>query len=167
MEKIKREIRLFFVSYGRLLLYIIGIIALIILAIQGLNQMVIEQSAKNNNNLNSYKIVTMEEKNEEIREKEYISKFINYCNEGKIESAYDMLSDRSKEEKYINIEEFKSKYINEVFNIYICDYEILNINNKYKVTLIQDMLFTGKNDSKLEQTYQIDGVLEQKIHIVN
>lgn len=62
MENINRKVRLFFVSYGKILFRIIGVIALIIIAVQTLNKMAIEKreeekmkyiNYKANNSINS------------------------------------------------------------------------------------------------------------------
>ena len=42
MEMFKRKIKLFFVSYGKLLLFVIGVIFMAVLTIQTLNSIVIE-----------------------------------------------------------------------------------------------------------------------------
>lgn len=168
MENIKRKIRLFFITYGRLLFYIIGAIALVILVIQGLNSLVAEQNSKKMPSINNKESINIQKQQQETKaDKEYISKFINYCNSGKIEEAYDMLSDKNKEENYSSIDDFKNKYINEVFNINICNYEVTKENNAYIVKLTQDMIATGKTNSTKEGKYKIDGVLEQKIYICN
>jgi len=168
MEKIKREIRLFFVYYGKLISFIIGFIAAFILIIQTLNSFAIKQKENNNNQYSQEEYE--QKKNEEekqTKDKEYISQFINYCNDGKIQEAYAMLSNKCKEEKYSTIEEFKKMYVNKVFNINICKYEIIKENNIYIITLTQDMLITGKTNSTIEQKYQVGGVLERKIYIQN
>lgn len=163
MEKIKRSVRLFFVYYGRLLLYIIGAIILLVLVIQTLNNIAIEKNAKENK-------ITLEEKEEIILEEnkkiEYISNFIECCNTGKIEEAYKMLSKASKG-KYNSIETFKKDYVEDVFNIYICDYKILKKDDIYEVSLTQDMIATGRTDSIKIEKYSLEWVLEPKINIIN
>lgn len=167
MEKVKRGVRLFLVFYGRLLLLIIGIIVLIIFAIQSLNSRVIE---KNNEKYSEEEYQQEQSKKEEIQEeikedREYISKFIDFCNEGQIEKAYDMLSDNCKIDKYNTLQEFKEKYIDIVFKIKIYKYEIIRKDDVYINELTQDMLLTGKTDSIIETKYKIEDVLEKRIYI--
>ena len=161
MEKIKRKIRLFLISYGRLFAFCIGIIFIVIFIIQSLNLMVVEE------NDNKYINEEYKETNKEYEEedKEYISKFIDSCNEGEIEQAYEMLSEECKQEKYSTIEEFKKKYIDRVFSIRICKYKILKEGDIYIVTLTQDMIATGKKNSNIEENYRIQGVLERRIYM--
>ena len=163
MEKIRREIRLFFVYYGKLFAVIIGIICLVIFIIQSLNSFVIEQEK---DKYSSEEYLNEEQKRKEVAEDiTYISQFIEYCNEGKTEMAYAMLSEKFKEEKYGTIEEFEEEYINKVFNISICEYQIINNLDTYKIILTQDMLITGSANSKIEQEYKIINLLERKIYI--
>lgn len=164
MEMIKRKIRLFLVSYGRLFGFTIGIIFIIIFTIQSLNKMVIKQ---NNEKYSSEQYQNEQlEKNKQKEEEEYISQFINYCNEGKIEEAYKMLSNTCKQEKYSTIEKFKEEYVDKVFIIKICEHKILKQNNIYIITLTQDILITGKTNSNVEQRYRIiEGVLQKEIYI--
>lgn len=164
---IKRKIRLFFVSYGNLILFFIGTFLLIVLVIQGLNNIVKKQNPKNNINITEEKIEIQKKEEQDKEEKEYISKFINYCNNNKIEEAYEMLSEKCKKEKYNNIKQFKNQYIDKVFDIYIYDYKIIKHNNQYKVNLTQDIISTGRIDSVKEEIYLIDGELEPRIYIYN
>jgi len=163
MEKIRREIRLFFVYYGKLFAAIIGIICVVIFIIQSLNSFVIEQ---NKDKYSSEEYINEEQKREEVAEDiTYISQFIDYCNEGKTARAYAMLSDKSKEETYSTIEEFEEQYINKVFNINIFEYKILENVDTYRIILVQDMLITGSTNSTIEEEYKLIGVLERKIYI--
>lgn len=165
MEMIKRKIKLFFVIYGKLFAFVIFAIFILIFIIQTLNSMVIEENESKYSNEEYLNRIETIEKQEE--DKQVILNFINYCNEGKIELAYAMLSEACKIDKYKTIEEFKEKYIDQVFNINICNNNIKEKDNIYMVTLIQDMLLTGKTDSILETSYKIEGVLERKIYVIN
>ena len=158
MENIKRKIRLFFITYGRLLFYIIGAIALVILVIQGLNSIVVEQNSKKMSNVNSEEIIKIQNQKQEMKvDKEYISKFIDYCNEGKIEEAYEMIEEECRMQKYPSIEKFKELYINKVFYIKQ-EYSIKKIDSQiYQVTYMEDSLQLGtvKDRRQIEENYQI------------
>ena len=167
MEKIRRKIRLFFVFYGRFLFTIIGIILLLILGVQTLNNITIEQKKKNTPTVEEKIEINRQEKIKE-EEKEYISRFIEYCNKNQIQEAYNMLSVKCKQENYKDIKEFKEKYINKVHSIPICNYQIVENNELYQAILIQDMLITGKSDSIIKENYKIERTaLELKIYIYN
>lgn len=161
---IDRKIRLFFVTYGRLLFICIAIFLLIIFVIQSLDNYVAQQ---NEGNKLTYEeqIALQQKQDEKKQEREYISKFIDYCNTGKIDEAYSMLSETCKKEKYSTIEKFKSQYINKMFNVYICSYKIKKDDNIYRVILTEDMLVTGKSNSNKETALKIDNILETRIYI--
>ena len=169
MEKIRRQIKLFWSQNGKLLFQIIGIFILIFLVIQFFNRNAIEQAEiANLQNESAYKneLENQKKNNIEENEKKYIEQFINYCNTGKIAEAYNMLSETCKKEQYNNnIDQFRNEYINQIFNINICKYEIVKMNDIYVVTLLEDIIATGKIDSIKEQQYRIVGVLERKIEI--
>lgn len=168
MEKIKRKLRLFFVSYGRLTLFIIGIILLIVFVVQLLNGFSIIVNSNNtlSNIKDSNQEIIQNENEKENIQKEYIAKFIDYCNEGNIEKAYEMLSERCKADKYNTVEKFNEKYVKEVFDIFVCNYKIKKNEDIYEVKLIQDMLVTGKENSEKIEKYKFDLVLDGKIYIL-
>ena len=166
--EIKRKIRLFFSTYGESLFKIIGVILVIWLVIRLFNQMAVNNAKerKLQNELTYENQIENEKKNQlEVQEKKIIENFINYCNQKEIEKAYNMLSDTCKQENYPTMEEFKNKYINSVFNMYICDYKIVKNDDIYTVTLVEDMIATGKTNETKEQKYKLVGVLERKIEI--
>lgn len=165
MENIRRKIKLFFVYYGELLTFFIGTAIAIIFVIQWLNNLVI----KNKEELYSseeYKQEVIETENRELEEKT-INQFIKYCNEQKIEEAYEMISDTCKTKYFNSIDRFKEEYVNKKFNIKICDYEIIKQkDDTYKITLIEDMIITGKTNSSKETIYITEGVFREKINII-
>ena len=73
-----------------------------------------------------------------------IDQFISYCNEQKIEEAYNLLSDDCKKELYPTINNFINTYYGKVFNGKKKNVSIENWNsNIYKVTIDEDALSTG------------------------
>ena len=84
-----------------------------------------------------------------------IETFINHCNEGNIESAYNMLTEECKEEMYPEIDSFVSYYYGDIFNGSRISFELENwSNNTYKIDIIPDMLSTGKsNNDVVKQDY--------------
>lgn len=161
----KRRIKLFFVYYGRLLLYIIGIIALIFFILRSLNSYAIKQKKKTESTPEE-KIIAEEKKEQEKTEKKIVTSFIESCNNGEINYAYSLLSDMYKQGKCKTVLEFKNNYINDTFSIKIYEYKIENENGVYVVTLKQDMLTTGKTDSKKITKLKVDNITE-KIEIVD
>ena len=159
----KRKVRLFFVTYGRLLFTILAIIAGIIYGIQKLNNYAIEKK-KTEVISEDEKVIFQQKTQESKKEKEIISQFIDSCNLEKYEEAYKMLADNSKKEKYTTIDEFRDKFIKKYFNLKIYDYKIQKEKDIYIITLTEDMLSTGKTDSTKQIKVKYSNV-EKKIYI--
>lgn len=113
-------------------------------------------------NTNNYSIITKENINETTSEKsaDLIKDFFDYCNNGDIEEAYNMLSEECKNELYTTVNVFKEKYYNLIFTEKRSYDSILWINtntrNTYRVEIMSDLLATGKKDSMpIEEYYTI------------
>ena len=80
-----------------------------------------------------------------------VKDFINYCNDGKIEDAYGLISDECKKKVFPSVEIFKKNYCNKVFSENKTYNIQLWITGKqkyiYRVELIEDMLATGKKSN--------------------
>lgn len=165
MEMLKRKIRLFFISYGKLFAYIIGTICIIVFVLDTIDYIVGQTMIDKYSNPQYQR--EEETWKKELEDKKVISEFVEYCNTGKIEEAYKMLSNQDKN-KYPTVNIFKQEYINRIFNINICDSTIeKNLDGTYKAILVQDMLVTGTKDSTKEEKYLVikEG-LENKIYIL-
>lgn len=161
MENIKRKIRLFFVSYGKLLFKIVGTILLIILIIQGLNQYTILQNKEKEQKM----VETRNEREEKKKKKEsiendkiIITQFINYCNNKDISKAYELISEKCKQEKYLTIKDFDEKYINKIFNKKRECQIFYQDDNTYKIFLLEDALQAGatENRNQIEDYYTVE-----------
>lgn len=77
-----------------------------------------------------------------------IDDFLNYCNLGRIEDAYNLLSKDCKEILYPSIESFTNNYYNKIFmNKKTYVYQAMVKNNNlytYQINFIDDILETGK-----------------------
>ena len=169
MEKIRREIKLFWTRNGKLLLQIIGSISLVILVIQGANQYVIMQNKQKEKETLAHKEEREQEKIKQNIDKEYINVFLDYCKNDRIEEAYNMLSENCKKEKYPTIDFFKKNYINKIYN-YKREYQITLQNDIYKITFLEDILQSGKveNRKQLVDYYSVnEDVLGEKTIIIN
>lgn len=84
-----------------------------------------------------------------------ITEFLENCNNGKIETAYNMLTEECKEEMYSSVDEFKIYYYGEIIKEARVSFDIENWKNKtYRVNIVSDMLATGKStDGLLTQDY--------------
>ena len=148
-----------------LFITIIIVIALIIIVIQILNSLLKKQNeqAKNTINTNTkigqntiideqQSIITGEKVQNSETNLEIIKRFVERCNEGKIEDAYNMLSLDCKEMLYPSLERFKTMYYDRVFYIKRM-YTLKSWYTKasfdtYKITYTEDVLATGNVESK-------------------
>jgi len=146
-----------------------AIIALIFIIIQVLNGLVKEENEQKKNNISiensstnksttisqtNTSVITGEvisSKNTEINEKT-IKQFIEYCNNGKVEDAYSMISDECKELIYPSLDIFKSNYYEKIFYInrmYKLENWYSDSNSyTYYITYTEDVLATGNVNSK-------------------
>ena len=82
-----------------------------------------------------------------------INEFVDFCNNGKVEDAYNMLSDSCKEVIFPNIESFKEYYYEKIFNGKNREYTLQNWSeNIYIVRFTEDLLSTGKSASSESNT---------------
>ena len=90
-----------------------------------------------------------------------IKNFIQFCNDGDINSAYSMLSQNCKNELFETAQEFKTKYVDKIFTTKK-QYNIENwisssLGSTYKVTYINDdMLQTGAVSNSIKDYITID-----------
>lgn len=146
---------------------IIGVIFMIILVLQLLNYST-KQKAKNqnnstinnnNNNLLSYNNIDVSTNKSvlsgnEISQQQQssikiIDEFFAYCNEQKIQEAYDLLTEECKEEMYSSIEIFDEMYYQKVLNGKKKNISVENwTGNIYKVTINDNFIATGEYSEK-------------------
>lgn len=104
--------------------------------------------------------------NEDIK---IIKKFIQYCNDGDTQCAYDLLSDDCKKEVFPTIEYFVNNYYNNNFKMS----QIANIKNwintTYKVDLKENNIYTGNTDGASIQDFitVVKQANENKLNINN
>lgn len=140
---------------------IIGIIAIVflILLTQTLNEVAKQQKENRANqvkenktipNLPTQSIITGEKIDVSTTENnmEIIEKFVKYCNAGKIEEAYELLTQDCKEEQFPTLEDFKNNYYKLIFTEKKL-YEAKNYRNfsgsyTYEVKFYNDVLSQGK-----------------------
>lgn len=79
-----------------------------------------------------------------------VNTFLNFCNNEKIEEAYNLISDECKEEKFPTLEIFKNNYYNDIFaKKRECNLQSWISNNDYivyKARYTNDMMATGTYD---------------------
>ncbi len=151
-----------------LIFAIIVIIALIIIIIQTLNGLVKEeqeikrQNIANEENSSTSQSTTILGKDtsaitgeKDINNKQntdIIKLFVKHCNEGKVEEAYNMLTDECKARIYPSLERFKTMYYDRIFKInrmYTLENWYVNGNlATYYIKYTEDVLATGNANSK-------------------
>lgn len=89
------------------------------------------------------------------KDTDIIDTFFNYCNEGDVEDAYELLTDECKEEMYPSVEDFKRIYYEYLFNGDKKSYTIENwVGDIYRIMITDDILSTGKlNSTETRQDY--------------
>lgn len=166
------KIRRFFNQNRKTILVAILFVAFIIIILQVLNheaELTIEKQSSLSNNTNNYNNQSEYKpnqsiiSNQEIEESTYkrqsniIDNFIKYCNNGEVQSAYDLLSDECKEEMFPKLEYFKTNYFDKIFDS-SKSYTIQNwINSTYKIKIKENILATGNanNDEAIEDYFTI------------
>lgn len=154
---------------------IVGIVIAIcvILTIQVLNNMAKNQIEKANNSYitteNSTQIIdknsnTIQDESiiyggsigtqSATKNQELIKKFIDYCNNGKINEAYSMISYTCRDRVFGDINEFQEKYIKPIFSTKkeysLQNWISTNLGNTYKVTYVEDILATGQISESIQ-----------------
>lgn len=103
-----------------------------------------------------------------IKEEEYkedtniVDVFVGYCNSGKVNEAYQLLTDECKQNLYPTVQDFKQKYCDRYFSEKK-DYNLQSWVNKenrttYQMRITQDILSSGE--------YQASGIYQDYITIV-
>ncbi|MBQ2916902.1 MAG: hypothetical protein IJE59_01805 [Clostridia bacterium] len=161
-------------------LTIIGVIALIQTLDGFYKNNTKEESSSTNistttyNNPN-YSVVSKTEINKTTFENSQviIKNFFDYCNSGKIEQAYNLISQDCKEELYPNVNIFKEKYYNRIFTeskMYNSTLWISNGNKStYRLEIMGDILATGSKETMpIEEYYTIINENEEyKLNLSN
>ena len=102
------------------------------------------------------------QKEEQVKNEEIIKQFVTYCNEQKIEQAYNLLTDECKEVVfYSNIENFKKNYVERIFTttkIYHLQSWMNYYATTYRIRILDDILSTGQSadvENTIEDYYTI------------
>lgn len=102
----------------------------------------------NSISLSSQKSATTGKKTSISKEKiSIIDEFVTYCNSGKIQEAYNLVSNECKEEMYQNINIFNEMYYNPIFSKGKKNAKIENWHDDiYIIDFVDDYLATGRFD---------------------
>ena len=135
---------------------VITIIAVIVL-IHVLNAFVKSKNEQERTQESITKIQSIEESNNysvisnkqlDVGMSQEINEFIDCCNNGEIDNAYNLLSNDCKEILYPDVESFKNNYYNKIFSSKkLYAYQAMYIKDNlytYKIDFTEDILQTGK-----------------------
>lgn len=150
---IELKIRRFFRKYGKILIIVFSIVAIII---------TIDRIIKNFNDSDTPQ--TTLTPNEPVLDiggnvpekvhstvEDFVRKYVDYCNSGEYESAYAMISEECKEEYFGSIYNYKEYVKNKFYNkreYALQSYSTFNKKYIYTVKLFDDILATGLTNSK-------------------
>lgn len=190
---INRIIRYYNQNRKAIIIFIISV-AFVIFLVQSLNNMVVEKNqsiinqqkvtsnqvaSSTNNDKNSGVVQTNNINNNVVNNtkpeltgtKKTIDEFVQYCNAGEIEKAYNLLTDDCKKIIFPNIEKFKNEYYNKIFTnkkIYSTEKSIYG-NSILKITYYDDILSTGiaSDDKIVDYIYPKNENGQDKISINN
>lgn len=177
---INKIIRYYNQNRKAIIIFII-FVAFIIFLVQSLNKVVEKKNQdilkKQNNIINAYNnnfITNVMDQSNNIdtsnnNMEKTIEEFVEYCNQGEIDKAYNLLSDDCKKVNFTNKEKFKSEYCDKIFKskkMYSLE------SSKYgsaisKITYYNDALSTGTlTDSKyVDYIYTVNENGQKKISI--
>lgn len=99
--------------------------------------------------------ISVEIKDEEVKDEKslIIDQFIRYCNSGKVQEAYNLLSTSCKNNVYPTLEKFTKNYYDSIYTgtkLYSKESYVLGT---YKVKLYDDILSTGKTSGTNIEDY--------------
>ena len=158
----RRWLSSFFKKYKKVILEIakkIGVLIVIALIgtsiMAGLNRT--NTKSETENSISIYNPQKTMISGDKVTEDEYgndnniIAKFVEYCNNGNEEAAYNLISDDCKNELYPTVELFKNRYCKGLFNGNK-EYNLQSWINEdnyhtYKVRFTEDFLSTGNYES--------------------
>lgn len=145
---IELKLRRFFRKYGKILI-VIGVIVAIIIGVDRL----LKLRMKNEKPQTTYNPqISVLDSSDKVPNKvqksfeDFIDEYINYCNNQEYDSAYSMISEDCKNDYFGSLSDFKS-YVKNKFtskkNYAIQSYSIYNKKYIYTVKLFDDFLATG------------------------
>lgn len=161
--------------------YIVWIVVLSIVAIVAIIHILDNTIGERNNNIQNentvniknnynYSVITEKEIKQDVSD--VIKNFIEYCNNGKKEEAYNLLSKECKETLYPNLESFTEKYYNKIFTeTKSYSYQAWisqNSAHTFKINFTENMLITGNaSKTSIEDYYTVvkDNNNEYKLNI--
>jgi hypothetical protein len=164
----------------RAIIIIVLAVAFLIILIQLLNQLAKQaKETKNENTINenvanlpTTSIITGEVVSEKVTKTnvDIIDNFVELCNNGETQKAYELLTDECKEILFATEDEFVNNYYNIIFDqkrtIKIENYKNSTTTNTYLVTFYIDALSTGNaNSGDKYQDYITVDVKTSKLNI--
>lgn len=149
MESLRRKIKIFWTEHGTPILFWALVVLGVIIIVQLLNNYAIQKN-KNRNSTNVQTQNTIQQSNYS-ENKDYtalVNQFLNYCKNGQVEEAYEMLSENCKKDLYSTKQEFENKYYKKLFAEQK-DTEMLHIEeSNYEIRVYDSILETGSVENR-------------------
>lgn len=182
MFRINRLIR-YINQNRRKIILVVGVIAGIIIVIQLLNSLAKKQLdyiAKEDIKVGTQNVYqpnktiltnTTVEENQAKENSNIIEEFVQSCNNGETQKAYDLLTDECKEILYPTLDKFDNNYCKKIFTskktYNIQSWITYGYNYTYKVRFLEDILSTGEYNSEALEDYItiVDNNNQTKINI--
>ena len=164
------KIRVLYQKYKTLIWEVVGVVAFILIIIHTANYFIAQKNqeertnqkveeAENVQSLPSRAIVSDEKINKEILEKDSdtIEQFIDFCNSGNVEDAYNLLSSDCKEEMFKTQERFYNNYYSRIFTeekSYEAETWIAkNGAVTYRIKIIPNIIASGQESEAFIEDY--------------
>ena len=159
------NLRRFIDKNRKLIGYLIIIILFAFISIKALNsyyeedekrkKQEVENIKNNTSNIENGQSTNVTDKKNDIEKT--METFVEYCNNRKIEKAYEMLTEQCKEAMFPTVEDFEKIYINTVYDV-TRTYKLVKWSTEenrvtYNVKLSEDILATGNIGNSTEEYY--------------
>lgn len=95
------------------------------------------------------------DENEFEEQNNLVKEFVDYCNNGELENAYELITDECKEKLYPTLSSFRRNYYNVIFENGSKEYNLKSWVNSdgystYRVRFVEDIISTGNYDDTVK-----------------
>ncbi len=107
-------------------------------------------------------------KNRLNKETEAIKNFLDYCNDSKVDLAYEMITEDCKNAMFPTVDDFNKIYYSKLFDVSNKQFAIENWSqNVYKIQIMNDILSTGQINNNATKTDYITVISEGEDYKLN
>lgn len=170
MEQLRRKIKIFWTEHGTPILFWVLVVVGVIIIVQLLNNYAIKKVEKQNASKRQIQNTTTQNSSYQGN-RDYtalVNQFLDYCKNGQVEQAYEMLSENCKKDLYPTQQEFENKYYKKLFTEQKDTEIIYTEEDKYEIRFYESILEAGsvENRKYITITCKVEEeILETKIYI--